>query len=431
MTHVFVSPHPDDAALSCGGLIAEPARAGPERDHPDRLLGRRRHDNGEHDRLPARRARLRHQGDLAAHRGLPARRTSPPTTRSRFPPAAARRGWPTPTASTSPRSYANTQARQFWQRAAWTRSANITNEETDARPLADSIGGQGTLEGIDFSAADATAIRQGRGRALRLLHGSVGHLSRPARRGLPRLRGRRPAAGPRARRRRRAVRHRCAARSSDSSRRWSTSRSGSAATSTTSCAARSALGLLGEERRWVMPGPDYVGRVSLLRGLPVRLVERLRPAGPTCGDGRAGAAAGARARGALQRHQRAPGAQGRRHAALRQPDRCACSSPTRACSTTSPATTTASRWRAASAAAIAERYWTTVRPLATAGPMARGGRRLSRGDGGRAAPLRRGRRGRALVVDARHGAGHALDAEAARGPCRGRRARSCRPAGGR
>jgi LmbE family N-acetylglucosaminyl deacetylase len=22
MTHVFISPHPDDAALSCGGLIA-------------------------------------------------------------------------------------------------------------------------------------------------------------------------------------------------------------------------------------------------------------------------------------------------------------------------------------------------------------------------------------------------------------------------
>ncbi|HEY5488915.1 MAG TPA: hypothetical protein VIK00_03675, partial [Candidatus Limnocylindrales bacterium] len=55
---------------------------------------------------------------------------------------------------------ANTQARQFWQRAAWTRSANITNVETDARPVADSIGGQGSLEQIDFSAADATALRR-------------------------------------------------------------------------------------------------------------------------------------------------------------------------------------------------------------------------------------------------------------------------------
>ena len=24
MTHVFVAPHPDDVALSCGGLIADP-----------------------------------------------------------------------------------------------------------------------------------------------------------------------------------------------------------------------------------------------------------------------------------------------------------------------------------------------------------------------------------------------------------------------
>jgi LmbE family N-acetylglucosaminyl deacetylase len=55
---------------------------------------------------------------------------------------------------------ANTQARQFWQRAAWTRSANITNIETDARPIADVIGGQGSLEKIDFAAADAAAIRR-------------------------------------------------------------------------------------------------------------------------------------------------------------------------------------------------------------------------------------------------------------------------------
>lgn len=55
---------------------------------------------------------------------------------------------------------ANTQARQFWQRAAWTRSANITNLESDTRPLADSIGGQGSLETIDFAAADAAAMRR-------------------------------------------------------------------------------------------------------------------------------------------------------------------------------------------------------------------------------------------------------------------------------
>ena len=41
--------------------------------------------------------------------------------------------------------------------------------------------------------------------------------------------------------------------------------------------------LLGESRRWVMPGPEYAGDRHVLRGFPVRLVERLlehrRPAG--------------------------------------------------------------------------------------------------------------------------------------------------------
>ena len=32
--------------------------------------------------------------------------------------------------------------------------------------------------------------------------------------------------------------------------------------------------LLQEGRRWVMPGPDYAGLVVVLRGLPVRVVDR-------------------------------------------------------------------------------------------------------------------------------------------------------------
>ena len=55
---------------------------------------------------------------------------------------------------------ATTQARQFWQRAAWTRTANVTNVETSDRPIADSIGGQGSLELVDFDAADAADIRR-------------------------------------------------------------------------------------------------------------------------------------------------------------------------------------------------------------------------------------------------------------------------------
>ena len=55
---------------------------------------------------------------------------------------------------------ANTQARQFWQRASWTRAANVTNAPSPDRPLADAVAGQGTLDGIDFDSADAAAIRR-------------------------------------------------------------------------------------------------------------------------------------------------------------------------------------------------------------------------------------------------------------------------------
>ena len=42
--------------------------------------------------------------------------------------------------------------------------------------------------------------------------------------------------------------------------------------------------LLGESRRWVMPGPGVRGDRHVLRGLPVRLVERLQPPrGPAAG----------------------------------------------------------------------------------------------------------------------------------------------------
>ena len=56
---------------------------------------------------------------------------------------------------------ANTQARQFWQRASWTRSANITNDETDLRPVADFDRRTGQqLEAVDFGALDAMETRK-------------------------------------------------------------------------------------------------------------------------------------------------------------------------------------------------------------------------------------------------------------------------------
>jgi LmbE family N-acetylglucosaminyl deacetylase len=157
MTHVFVSPHPDDIALSCGGLVASLRELGQSvtiltvysgtgngvgmTDYQRAALGfgtKTNHPATESFRRTNIGADYRVSGDAS---------TNPPwlADEDRLEVTQER---------------ANTQARQFWQRAAWTRSANITNAESDARPLADSIGGQGSLERIDFHAADAAAMRR-------------------------------------------------------------------------------------------------------------------------------------------------------------------------------------------------------------------------------------------------------------------------------
>src|SRR4051794_19846030 len=158
MTHVFVAPHPDDVALSCGGLIASlreigqnvtiltvfsgtSASSGQLTEYQRRALG-----FGTKTNWPLTEAFRRDNIAAEYPVGVHA---------SDSPPWMA-----DPERIEITQQRANTQARQFWQRAAWTRSANITNVETDARPVADTIGGQGSLEAIDFAAADAMAMRK-------------------------------------------------------------------------------------------------------------------------------------------------------------------------------------------------------------------------------------------------------------------------------
>jgi LmbE family N-acetylglucosaminyl deacetylase len=153
VTHVFVSPHPDDIALSCGGLVASLRELGQSvtiltvysgasgSDTERAALGfgtKTNHPNTEAFRRTNIGADYRVSADPADNPPWLADEDRLEVTQER----------------------ANTQARQFWQRAAWTRSANITNRETDARPIADSIGGQGSLQKVDFHAADDAAQRR-------------------------------------------------------------------------------------------------------------------------------------------------------------------------------------------------------------------------------------------------------------------------------
>ncbi len=159
MTHVFVSPHPDDIALSCGGLVAALRELGQSVTILTVYSGGSSTTNG--GMTDYQRAAL----------GFGTKANWPLTEAFRreniapdYPievPAGGSPPWMAdPDRLDVTQDYANTQARQFWQRAAWTRSANVTNQETEARPVADTIGGQGSMEGVDFSAADAAEIRR-------------------------------------------------------------------------------------------------------------------------------------------------------------------------------------------------------------------------------------------------------------------------------
>jgi LmbE family N-acetylglucosaminyl deacetylase len=158
MTHVFVAPHPDDVALSCGGLVASLRELGqsvtvltvysggpdPELEAAEgqrRVLG-----FGTKAAHPATQAFDR--GNIAAEYPVP----------SAVGAGAPWEADPQRVAATQER--AAVQARQFWQRAAWSRSANVTNEAGEDRPLPDDLPTQGILLRRDLVDADATASRK-------------------------------------------------------------------------------------------------------------------------------------------------------------------------------------------------------------------------------------------------------------------------------
>jgi len=160
MTHVFISPHPDDIALSCGGLVASLRDLGQTVTILTVFSGTNA-GAGNGGMTPYQRAAL----------GFGTKANWPLTEafrRENIAPdypvevaAGANAPWRAdPDKLEATQQRANTQARQFWQRAAWTRSANITNEEADDRPVADSIGGQGSMLPVDFGALDAMERRK-------------------------------------------------------------------------------------------------------------------------------------------------------------------------------------------------------------------------------------------------------------------------------
>jgi LmbE family N-acetylglucosaminyl deacetylase len=158
MTHVFVAPHPDDVALSCGGLVASLRELGQSvtiltvysggPGGAADLADRQRAAVGFGTKSLAPNTQAFNRSNIAAEYPVAA------TVGSGAPWQAD----PARIAATQDR--ANTQARQFWQRAAWSRSANVTNDTHADRPLPDDVSSQGTLARYDLATADAITLRK-------------------------------------------------------------------------------------------------------------------------------------------------------------------------------------------------------------------------------------------------------------------------------
>ncbi len=160
MTHVIIAPHPDDAALSCGGLIAGLRELGQSVTILTLYSGTGDgNDLSQYQRealgfgtktvWPVTEAfnRSNIQADVPAED--PA--ATPPWQASKEELDATQ-------------GEADAAARRFWQRSSWYRRANIHNEPLAGQPLMDDVSAQGavlTAELTDAAAAgDLMATRR-------------------------------------------------------------------------------------------------------------------------------------------------------------------------------------------------------------------------------------------------------------------------------
>jgi LmbE family N-acetylglucosaminyl deacetylase len=265
MTHVFVAPHPDDAALSCGGLIASLRELGQNVTIISVFSGG---PTAGVDLTDYQREALGYGTKALWPNTQTFRRDNIPSDVELQPTLAGVHAWAAdPERISLTQDRANTQARQFWQRAAWTRSANITNLETSDRPLADSVPGQGSELAIDYSGGDAMTMRKVEDeRYAYFMEASVILLDLPD----AVFRGYADddeLLGP--------IREDDL--TVDDILRREIARLepqmvylplGVGNHVDHQLCREAGLGLLGQERRWVMPGPDYIGRVTFYEDFP-------------------------------------------------------------------------------------------------------------------------------------------------------------------
>jgi LmbE family N-acetylglucosaminyl deacetylase len=147
MTHVFVAPHPDDVALSCGGLIASLRELGQNVTIITVFSG----EGGGDGLTPYQREAL----------GFGSKTMWPST--EAFNRAAILPDYPLGPAWAAgeegleaTQSDADAAAKRFWQRSSWYRRASIRNESLAGQPVIDELPTQGAVMTEEVMDAAAT-----------------------------------------------------------------------------------------------------------------------------------------------------------------------------------------------------------------------------------------------------------------------------------
>jgi LmbE family N-acetylglucosaminyl deacetylase len=159
MTHVFVAPHPDDAALSCGGLIASLRELGQNvtiltvysgAGGTDGLTPYQREALGFGTKALWPATEAFNRANLAA---------DVPIAGTGAAPWAA-----DPERLEATQADADAAAKRFWQRSSWYRRASIRNESLAGQLVIDDLPTQGTVLGTEIveaaSAGDVMARRR-------------------------------------------------------------------------------------------------------------------------------------------------------------------------------------------------------------------------------------------------------------------------------
>ena len=149
MTHVFVSPHPDDVALSCGGLIASLRELGQNVTILSVFSG-----TGPTTDLTAYQREALGFGSKALWPNTEAfNRENIASDYPAVEPGAVPPWLATPEGLDATQSEADAAARRFWQRSSWYRRADIRGRALAGGALADDIAQQGALLTDELTAA--------------------------------------------------------------------------------------------------------------------------------------------------------------------------------------------------------------------------------------------------------------------------------------